>query len=316
MLPKQRLMPGLALLLLATGLQAQSAQVWRDSIQRLSVRVSQLRDSMLGGDSTVKEVARRGDLVIGAAQSLRTTAAEALEQFDRARQRWFGNATPSEDGFRIVIRSDESQGSGRLAQVATIVLAGMPDTGRSSRTERGAYPNQVAEALIERFAAMMFEQAGPKMMNWLQQAPPVGTPDKERRYVAMYAFVTGTGKAQRSCVSGGLDECAYALGLRTPKISDPGGGYVPFLRADLVMTALETGGPNAWNRFQGTSSDEIEPMLAAAAGMPLDSLLSRWRSQLLSLRPTEAPFSTTRLVLGLTWMVLLLLGSLGASRWQ
>jgi hypothetical protein len=61
--------------------------------------------------------------------------------------------------------------------------------------------------------------------------------------------------------------------------------------------------------------NEIEPMLEAAAGMSLDSLLSRWRSQLLSLRPAEAPVSVTRVLLGLTWTALLILGALGVSRW-
>ena len=140
-------------------------------------------------------------------------------------------------------------------------------------------------------------------------------PDKERRYISMYAFVTGTGAAQRSCVSGVLDDCAYALGLREPKSPAPGGGYAPFLRGDIVLTALEIGGPNAWGRLRGAMGNEIGPMLEAGAGMPLDSLLGRWRSQLLSLRPAEAPVSVTRVLLGLTWTALLILGALGVSRW-
>ena len=45
---------------------AQQGAAWRDSAQRLNAATTALRDSMLQGDSTAAEVARRGDLVIAA----------------------------------------------------------------------------------------------------------------------------------------------------------------------------------------------------------------------------------------------------------
>jgi hypothetical protein len=131
----------------------------------------------------------------------------------------------------------------------------------------------------------------------------------------MYAVVTGTGNAQRNCVNGVLDDCGYALWLRESKTAHPGGGYPIFVRADLLLTALELGGPEAWDRLRSAVGSDVEPMLAAAAGMPIDSLLRRWRSQLISLRPSEGPVIMTRLLLGLAWAAVLILGALGSSRW-
>jgi len=305
-----------ALCVLATPLAAQSAQQWRDSAARLTASVRLLRDSMLQGDSTVREVARRGDMVIGASETLRGEAAAAFERFTHVRQRWFGNAAPSDDGFRIVVRHGVPIPSRPgMSEWSTVILAGLPDTGRSVRTQRMVQGKEIAEALIDGLGSMMWAQAGPVMTKWLQQPPPIAMGEKERRFIAMYAVVTGTGKAQRNCVNGVLDDCGYALWLREPKTSSPGGGYPVFVRADLLLTALDLGGPDAWTRLRQASGSDVEPMLAAAAGMPIDSLLDRWRGQLLSLRPSERPLSMPRLLLGLAWMAVLMLGALGSSRW-
>ena len=87
----------------ATAL-AQSAAAWRDSSERLGVAIAALRDSMVQGDSNVVEVARRGDLVIAATPTLHTTAVDAIERVQEMQDRWFGDALPSRDGFRLTVR--------------------------------------------------------------------------------------------------------------------------------------------------------------------------------------------------------------------
>ena len=313
---------GWALIAVVTALtgaaNAQPAARWRDSALQLATRIRALRDSLLQGDSSVTEVARRDDLVIGASEQLRGTAASALERFARARARWFGGASPSPAGFRIILRSEKS---GRhdeqllAPEIATVVLAGLPDSGGAARTQRNAVRRQIAESFIDLYGEMMYASAGPALLKWLDLVAPLSMPDQERRYIAMYALVTGTGRAQRGCVAGRLEDCAYALTLRAPTATEPGGAYAAIVRTDLLLTALELGGPAAWTRFRQSAGQSIETGLAAAAGMPADSLLASWRSGLLALRPTEAPVSVEGVLLATVWTAGLLLGALGVSRW-
>src|ERR1041384_1739068 len=123
-----------ALCVLATPLAAQSAQQGKDSAEHLAASVRLLRDSLLQGDSTVREVARRGDMVIGASETLRGEAAAAFERFTHGRQRWVGDAAPSDDGFRIVVRHGVPIPSRPgMSEWSTVILAGLPDTGRPAR---------------------------------------------------------------------------------------------------------------------------------------------------------------------------------------
>ena len=193
-------------------LEAQPATVWQDSAGRLRARLEALRDSMFQGDSTVEEIERRGDLTLGASPGSRAAAGPALSRLVAARERWFGGASPSPDGFRIVLRSAPSED-----RTYTIVVAGLPDTGRAPRSERPVLRSrQLAESLIDLYGEMMYQSAGPGLLKWLDLPLPLSLPDQERRYLAMYAVVTGTGRAQRGCVAGRLGDCAYVLGLRPP----------------------------------------------------------------------------------------------------
>ncbi|HLG05753.1 MAG TPA: hypothetical protein VI383_06365, partial [Gemmatimonadales bacterium] len=200
------------------ALGAQPAPVWQDSAGRLRARLEALRDSMFQGDSTVEEIERRGDLTLGASPGSRAAAGPALSRLVAARERWFGGASPSPDGFRIVLRSAPSED-----RTYTIVVAGLPDTGRAPRSERPVLRSrQLAESLIDLYGEMMYQSAGPGLLKWLDLPLPLSLPDQERRYLAMYAVVTGTGRAQRGCVAGRLGDCAYVLGLRPPETEEPG----------------------------------------------------------------------------------------------
>jgi hypothetical protein len=313
---KRRGGPLLLALALATprALPAQEAGSWRDSAALLAVRVRALRDSMLQGDSTVREVARQGDLVIGASERARSEAAAALQRFIRVRERWFGGASPSVDGFRIVLRSEENQRDG-IGEWSTLVLAGLPDSGNSARTQRNVSRREFAEGLIDLYGELMWASAGSETVRWLDQTPPLSLDDRDRHTLAMYFFVTGSGRAQRGCVAGELQDCAFVLGLGPSTGENRGGSYPPFVRTDLLLSALDAGGPLAWTRFRAAAGPRLEHALAAAADMPLDSLLAHWRSNLLALRPTEAPLRARGALLALGWTAALLLGALGVSRW-
>ena len=306
-----------ALFTLATKVGAQPTAPWRDSALQLSARIRALRDSLLEGDSTVREVARRDGLVIGASDRLTGAAAVALARFAEARRRWFGGSLPSPDGFRIVLRSEKTvdEWPPRTRELRTMVLAGLPDSGASVRTQRNVGDDRFAETLIDLYAEQMFASAGPQVTKWIEQGAPVSLPEKERRYIAMYAVVTGTGRAPRGCAAGNLSDCGDALGLRPSSMPARGGGYPAFVRVDLLLTALELGGPGAWERLRGTAGTHLELALAAAARLPIDSLLQRWRGDLLALRPIDSPIQFKAVLLAVGWTAAMLLAVLGLARW-
>ncbi|MGH7522795.1 MAG: hypothetical protein ACREK8_00625 [Gemmatimonadales bacterium] len=294
---------------------AQSAAAWRDSSARLFTLERALRDSMVRGDSTTQEVARNGNLVIAASPNDRTVARDALRQFAASSNRWFGGAMPAADGFHIAVRTEAGSGGfGRPREIGAVVLAGLPDTGTAARLDRTAPPSDVSSVLIDAYATMMWGSV-PHLRLWLDFDPRLSTPEVENRQFAMYALVTATGHGQRECAEGNLTVCAYALLLRQPPTGVPALVMAATMRADLLFTALRLGGSQAWTRLRAADDSGIEPELAAAAGMPIDSLLAKWRGELLALRPTEMPLTTSNGIAVICWSVALLLGALGASRW-
>lgn len=315
-----RLAPLLLMLAMGwpTAANAQAAERWRDSALVLETRIRALRSSLLQGDSGVAEVARRDDLVIGASEPLRESAAAALERLLRVRARWFGGALPSAAGFRIVLRSDLSSKNDDLwrpQEPATVVLSGLPDSEGSVRVYSNAAPRRIAQSLIDLYGELMYASADPALHAWLERLPPLSLPDQERRHLAMYGLVTGTQSAQRGCIAGRLGDCATALKLRAEGKPQSPAGYTPIVRGDLLLTALELGGAGAWTRLRAAEGALVETALAAAAGMPADSVLARWRSGLLTLRPTDAPLSLPGILLAVGWTAGFLLGALGVARW-
>jgi hypothetical protein len=272
---------------------------------------------MLEGDSTVREVAQRGRVVIGASERLQSEARQALQRFLAGRGRWFGNASPTPSGFRIVLRSNlRGYRQFRAGDpVGTMVLAELPDSAGAARTERTVSPSEITDAALDSYAELMWASAGGELLKWLGVPVPVSFAERSRGTLTMYALVTGTGRAQRDCLTGSAADCAYALGLGPPRRSNVGGTYPMFLRTDLLLVALEAGGPDAWRRFKTVADSGMTRALARAAGMPLDSLLVHWQRGLLALRPVQNPLRASAALLAVGWSGILLLGALRLSRW-
>lgn len=311
-----------AILTLRSGLAAQNAAAWRDSTYRLTAEVKTIEDSLRKADEAIEEVARRQGLVASASARYRQIAAETLDRFDQARRRWFGEAMPSSAGFRIVLRHGERWSFRRnAAGPQSLAIAGLPDTGSAPRVtpflpaRRLSNSGTAAEEMISYYGNMMMESAPSSIQRWLPGGLPLILSDAARREQAMYALVTGDGSAQRACVVGDLGACAYVLGLRAPATPAPGGQYYPLARADLLLFALDQGGSGAWERLQDKSGKSAEAHLVAAAGIPADSLIARWRSGLMAMRPDHAPISSTTALAILAWSSAILLAALGTARW-
>lgn len=301
---------------------AQDAAAWRDSAYRLTAEIKRVRDSVQRADESIAEIARRGGLVVSASVKYQPIAVAALERFDSTRRRWFGEALPGGDGFRIVLRTGEPWRWRRpIESRQSISIAGLPDTGTATRfsplvsSRVLSSPERAAHEMLSHFGNMMVGSAAASIRRWLPAGPSLILPDIDRREQAMYALVTGDGNAQRACVMGDLDACAYVLGLREPLTADPGGQYYPLARADLLLFALDQGGPGAWERLRNGPGASVEELLAAAADMPVDSLLSRWRQGLLAMRPDRGPISGITTLAFLAWSSVVLAASLGIAKW-
>lgn len=298
----------------AASLPAQEAARWRDTATRVEAEYRALRDSMVQGDSTVRDVARSGDLVVGASDDLRRIAQRALDRIVSIRKRWFGGRFPSEAGFRIVIRSQAGDDPTRAASM--VVLSGLPDSGSAPRMDRSVPRSQIEATLVDVFGEMMLGVLSPTTREWLDGGIPLSMSEQEREHLVMYAVATGTGNSQRACLSGSVADCRYALGLGSPPREAPGNKYAAFLRGDLLLHALELG-PDSWERFRSSTAAEPMARLAEASGLPPDSLIRRWFQSTLSSRPTHGPIETGAGLSALGWIGLLLFAALfgGRSRW-
>jgi hypothetical protein len=307
---------GLAVALLclhALTLHAQEAAQWREATRLAEAEYRAVRDSMLQGDSTVREVARSGDLVVAASDDLRRIAQSALDRVALARKRWFGGRLPSEGGFRIVI-SQQTEDPTRPHSM--VVLSGLPDSGQASRMDRTVRRDQIEATLVDVFGEMMIAALPPAIRKWLDGAVSLSMPEPERRHFAMYAMATGTGLSQRACLSGSVLDCLYALGLGSPPRNEPGGAYAAYLRGDLLLTTLELQ-PEAWDRLRMSNASEPSVALVQAAGLTADSLIDHWLRVTTLSRPRAGLLGAGMALTVLVWIGLTFMGALlgGKSRW-
>lgn len=299
----------------ALSLEAQSTAEWREIARKAEVEYRALRDSMLQGDSTVQEVARKDDLVLGASIDLRAVSLAAFDRLVQLRNRWFGGLSPSPHGFRIVIR-EYSSDDGRQRTTGTVVLSGLPDSGNAIRIDRMARPSEVGDVLLDVYGEMMIGSLPSVIREWLGLPPPLSMSERERKHLVMYAVSTGTGAAQRGCLSGITQDCLYALGLAVPDRPEPGRKYAELLRTDVLDAALGFR-PDAWNRLRTTDAKEPLAALAEAAGVSADSLIHYWLAHTLATRPTEGLLGIRLGLSTIGWIALLLVGAVlgGRSRW-
>lgn len=86
-------------------------------------------------------------------------------------------------------------------------------------------------------------------------------------------------------------------------------------RHHLMRLALDMGGPTSFNAFVAGTGRTVEQRLAAAAGAPIDTIVSKWRADILAAAPKRQ-----RLQVGTAWATLIWgtffgILALGARRW-
>lgn len=141
----------------------------------------------------------------------------------------------------------------------------------------------------------------------------------ERRAVLMRSFADyfnrpATAGTWRQCTLGRDPDCVQLLRtLPRGSIPAPLGSDAHRL---LAHVALRIGGRDAYGRLLADSSAVLGERLAAAAGVPLDTLVLRWRAEVLAARPAVVTLPRWGVPVALGWIVVLVGCGLRSSRWR
>jgi hypothetical protein len=308
-------------LLSVTAVQAQElpdAAAWQDTVSRLQAEQQALRSRLLVSDTSAVEVASRDGLRILATPGREDRARQVLDRVVSARRRWFGAAPPeSEFTISLHLRDREGGWASSTSPVRGVIIV---TTARGASERRGVLRRNMedgsaellADRVLREYAEVVAAAIATPTRTWLAPGLPLERTDRERRSEVRYQVVTGTGTRREQCVGGEVSACAGLLGLMAP---GSGPLFPRLVRADLVLTALDIGGPEAWLRFQRAASVSPTAALEAAAGVPTDSLITLWWTGLLEERAGEVPLPPRAAVIAIGWLGILIAGTVGAARW-
>ena len=143
-------------------------------------------------------------------------------------------------------------------------------------------------------------------------------PGEQRELVAtQYGdFLNRTGHAQalHSCEEGSDESCLELL-----RSLAPGALIRPLdyqARLTLLETAVRLGGAATFQRFITASAGPMGRRLAVAARVSEDSLVARWRSDVLAARPAPVPLPPWGGWVALGWVIAFGTCGLRSSRWR
>jgi hypothetical protein len=308
-------------LLSATAPQAAEipdAAAWQDTVSRVQAEQQALRSRLLVSDTSAVEVASRDGLRILATPGREDRARQVLDRVVSARRRWFGAAPPESDfTISLHLRDREGGWASSTSPVRGVIIV---TTARGASDRRGVLRRNMedgsaellADIVLREYAEVVAAALATPTRTWLTPGLPLERTDRERRSEVRYQVVTGTGTRHEQCVGGDVSACAGLLGLMAP---GTGAQFPRLVRADLVLTALDIGGPEAWLRFQRAASVSPTAALEAAAGVPTDSLITLWWTGLLEERAGEVPLPPRAAVIAIGWLGILVAGTVGAARW-
>ena len=148
-----------------------------------------------------------------------------------------------------------------------------------------------------------------------QSDPATGWYDApDRRYYVAHVLLSAS-SAARDCIRDGDDQACIASLKRAPGgAPQPPMGVVA--RQFLVALAINAGGAEAYDRLTAHADEPIETRLSAAAGMPIDTLVSRWRAAIVAARPITVAADARAAWAAVAWGVLLMGIALRSSRWR
>ncbi len=116
------------------------------------------------------------------------------------------------------------------------------------------------------------------------------------------------------CAGGDDDECVALMRLAPNQRPSP--PLSVMARLLLLAFALDAGGPNAFPRLLEHSGRPMDARLAAASGLPVDSLVVRWRNNVLATHPNTVAADARAAWGAVVWSVLFAIAALRSTRWR
>jgi hypothetical protein len=142
-----------------------------------------------------------------------------------------------------------------------------------------------------------------------------GPVERRALVVTQYGdFLRRSGHSQtvRSCEQGSDESCLEllrSLGTLIPPLDYQA-------RLTFLETAVRVGGAETFQRFLATPAGPMGSRLAAAARASEDSLVERWRNDVLAARPSPVPLPVLGAWVALGWIVVFGTCGLRSSRWR
>ncbi len=137
----------------------------------------------------------------------------------------------------------------------------------------------------------------------------------ERRALVARATDIKLGRLRSSvdtCTLAGSDSACldvlHAHGVEPPLSTDA--------RQALVRLAIVFGGRRALSRLAHDNRRPLAQRFSIAAGIPLDSLMLKWRQAIFDDRPKPAPLTPSRAWTALGWILIAALLAFRSSRWR
>ncbi len=126
-------------------------------------------------------------------------------------------------------------------------------------------------------------------------------------------------EAAEVCLDRGWDDVCIAILQGLPSGPPPPLSYAA--RASLVRFALQRGGDGAYGTIFDAArnladSTMVPHVVAAAAGVPIDTLLSEWRAAAINARPEQITLRLRSALLAVLWIVGLFGMAMRNTRWR
>jgi hypothetical protein len=134
--------------------------------------------------------------------------------------------------------------------------------------------------------------------------------------IEWYSFVLQRRDPARytRCVSGGSQATCDSLVRSIPQDAIPKPAS-PAVRLNFVQYALMLGGDGAFDRL-ATPSGNVSDRIAAAARMPVDSVISRWQSNLMQSPSSSTAIDAVTAISSIAWACVCGALALRSSRWR
>ncbi len=336
--------------------QAQTAAEFRQRLEALSRSSRQISETLATLNSTpapLVDTIRTGGLLVVAARSVSGRARAGVDSAWERLARTYGTRANAAAGTPIVLQYedqvegelpfDQAKGIGvpipisaRVDLVADRIVTGASPTiyRTADRRLQDWAPHPPNPSILEANTVALYAEMATSPWHTARECF-IGRLDECRRalgisgedpvldwfdatdrrhYVLEYLKYLPASESRLAACTGNDDAACIALMRLAPREPDPPLGITT--RVLLLALALDAGGRNAFDRLLDNPARPLEVRLAAAAEIPVDSLIGRWRSRVLAVRPKTVAADERAAWGAVVWSVLFALAALRSSRWR